>query len=350
MDFKADLERAGYRVEENVEPQQNQDPISAIGFYVDTPYILCGELPPDADPQTSAIMWASAAYSIHVRYGVAAPFVAWVRVGDQDFFYLYSKTAFLNRLPKPAELSDDLSHQTAIWREKPVDMRTFICGQRFLDLEGLVYPNILRIACAFDEPHIRDGKLLIGKGGGKSTLTSILIARSIYKVMCLRDWRRVLKIPVGNIYTLNMATTKEQARDVLFSKFTDVLKRSQWFRGKYVARKDRIAFRGGIESISGSSSDTAQLGYDIFCGVLDEADFFLDTSHKSNADNLYSVLEEQSRTRFGDWRKVFVISSLGKSVNSFMIRQWEAMKKNGRPRKDILLTNSMVEGDIAVGT
>lgn len=248
------------------------------------------------------------------------------------FHRVVDKQPFETTLPEVAmpEKDGDL-----VWKQKPVSMTEFVQSGEYLGMEGSIYPNILAQAKEWERDDIREGWLVAGKGSGKSCLASLVLARGAYLLLCMRDYRKTLRFPVGNIYMLNLSTSKDQAENVIFEHLLGMLQGSEWFKGKFRQTKREIDFGRGIKAVSGHSSSRAWVGYSLYRGVLDEADFLMDKKDRVVAQELYEVLLSQARTRFPGWYKIVVVTSLG-GETSFASRELKEMRAHGTKREDLI--------------
>ncbi len=226
----------------------------------------------------------------------------------------------------------------AVYEEMPVDMDEFISSKDYLNLKTFgpnvdsgIYPKIKDILWEIDQPNIREAYLCMGRGSGKSYFCSILLARSVYRLMCLRNPQQYLRLSPGSpIYAINLSVNQEQAKKVIFSELVERLNGSKWFEKKYKARVFDVEFPKNITALSGHSSSRAFLGYNIVSGVLDEASHFLDNAYRCVAQELLDAIKGSMLTRFPHDYKLVVISS-PLDPGDVMIEWINDVKKNGQP-------------------
>jgi len=219
---------------------------------------------------------------------------------------------------------------SVLYNEYPVSMEEFLLGKKYLNLENYLYPRVKDLLLEIDKPHIREVDLLLGKGSGKSTLSSITLVRSVYKLLCFNDPQLAFGLfPNQKIATLNLSVRKEQAKDVVFHNMLQLLERSIWFSGKYVDKSNSIEFPREVTALSGHSGATAWLGYNVYTGVMDEVEFMVDNEKRSIAQELYEALKGACSTRFPDHYKIVSISSV-RSARGFLMKRFEQVKKTGQ--------------------
>ena len=237
------------------------------------------------------------------------------------------------------------------WREPVVDMEEFVLSSEYLNCQT-VYPKVMDILWELDKPEIREAYLALGKGSGKSFISSIMKARMIYKLLCLKNPQLFFgKADGSQLLTLNLSVSRDQARDVIFGSFLNMVKASKWFEGKFKERTHSVEFPNNIFAFSGHSKSTSWLGYNTILGILDEASWHLDNNERSVADELYSTLIGSCKTRFPWAYKIIVISSV-REYDDFLLSKIDYVKEKGehlevgedRPHRFQILQNNRTRG------
>lgn len=218
---------------------------------------------------------------------------------------------------------------TQVYDEIPVDMEEFVLGRRYLNLRDSINPEKMDLLVEFDKPYVRKCYCAAGSGGGKSFMVSIVQARQVYKLLCLRrpDLFYMLG-PGSHIACINLSTSKEQARDVVFAEFIARLEAAPWFRGKYIAQRTRARFQKGVYAMSGGTTATSYYGYHPIMGTLDEASYMFDSSTRSIAEDLTEALLKSLNTRFPRAYKLMVISTL-RDTADYLYTKIEQIKDEG---------------------
>jgi len=221
---------------------------------------------------------------------------------------------------------EELLH--VVYSEIPVPMPEYILSENYLNLSRSIHPKLVPLLTYVDHMDIRDIDLILGRGSGKTTASAIIMSRSIYRLMCYRDARAFLgKIPGEPIVCLNVSVSQEQAKDGVFATLKAITDGCQWFEDKYKAITQKIRFEGQFEVICGHSKSTTWLGHDIFCGVLDEANFLIDKKDQSNAEDLWKTIRQSCFTRFPNHYKMVSISS-SKDGKDFMSRKTREIRED----------------------
>lgn len=217
-----------------------------------------------------------------------------------------------------------------VYETRPVALRDFIEMPEYLNLRGRVYPVIMDMAQEVNHPEVREAYLSLGKGSGKSTLCGILMARWVYELLCKRDPQgHYGLLPDSTLTILNVSTSGEQAKRVVFASFMARVVNAPCFKGKYRSFTTRCVFPKNIQVVCGHSGSTSFLGYDTLCAVMDETSWMLDTSHKSLAEDIYDMLVGSLKTRFAQRYKLVEISS-PRTTEDFLTQQVEWVKKTGQ--------------------
>ena len=225
------------------------------------------------------------------------------------------------------------------WKEKPVSIREFCESSEYLNLKGKVRPKILEILESifpcneidpFDFPY-QEAVMAGAIGVGKSFVTSITMVYMIYLLGCLKDPQAYFNMTPGSaIQVMNMATTADQARKIIFSEIKARIDHSSWFLNRFPYNKEvqsELRFPNGIFIIPGNSTDTFFEGYNIFGGILDEADSHTKTPEKDFAEEGYNAIKERIKSRFGFGGLLMVIGSPKTTDGFIMTRIKEAEKE-----------------------
>lgn len=262
-----------------------------------------------------------------------------IRAQMEENFHLYSEIQKLSAADRDALLNLLIDAQngdpsalqalnTFIYEETPVDMEEFLLGRKYLGLQGRINPEKVEILVAFDQPHVRTGWFAVGSGGGKGFSVSCVMARQVYKLLCLRrpDLFYLLG-PGSHISIINLSVGKEQAKSVVFNEFMARVRGGSWFAGKYRESSRQCFFSKGVGVISGGSSPTSYYGYNTIMGTIDEAAFMLE-GDRDVAEDLIEALRKSMHTRFPGAYKLMIISTL-RAASDFVNVNIERIKAEG---------------------
>jgi hypothetical protein len=232
-----------------------------------------------------------------------------------------------------AEIEKDLIN--LIFYEPIVSMEEFIFGHRYLNLpREAVYPRVVDLLIQIDRDDIREAFLCTGKGAGKSTITSIMLARQIYRKRNFRDFTGFFRVLPGTTpAVINMSLNADQAKNVIFTKLYSLLLRSPCFQNElgdptFTKKERQIDWHDDLVVLSGHSEYRAYFGYDCWAGCLDEVSWFKDSSEKSVSDEIYQGIKASAITRFPTHYKIVCISS-PQAEDDFLMRRVEEGRKYG---------------------
>ena len=225
--------------------------------------------------------------------------------------------------------------------EKPVDFKEFIENPEYLGVKDDIYQGIIDLGNIIFNDDYSEVVMLVGIGAGKSTLAQLIACYVAYYLLCLKNPHKYFNLAADKpIVILNMGLTSTQARRVIFAGIRNFMQNSKWFQRwtlykKSTIRKEEkmqlfatiIKFGDIIHLMCGSSSETAPLGLNIFCGILDEAAFYLDTDKKNAAEEIYQGIKQRIVSRFGLKGMVVVVSS-ARYIEDFISKKLEESKSN----------------------
>jgi hypothetical protein len=221
---------------------------------------------------------------------------------------------------------DELQAITFERRRPPLD--EFFYGKDFLALPpNSVFKSIMDVCWAADRSDVREVFVAAGKGSGKSTMVSLLMARGADDLHNhIRDPSAYFQLlPDSKIAIVNMSVGAKQAQDVMFNKFSALLNNAPCFHRDgqrvYEKSKRQIYFaRKNFWALSGHSGYQAYFGYDVFFGCIDEMSHLRDSDDNPVAEEIYQGLVSSGRTRFKDHYKLLAISSPAAEDDALMKR------------------------------
>lgn len=156
--------------------------------------------------------------------------------------------------------------------------------------------------------------LALGKGSGKDHTSTIGCAYLVYKLLCLKDPAKYFgKPPRDAIDIINIAINAEQAKNVFFKRFKEIIKACSWFQGKYNPTQIAVEFDKNVTVYSGHSERESHEGLNLILAILDEISGFPQVSNTGNeqgktADNIYKMFRASVDSRFDKIGKVLLLS------------------------------------------
>lgn len=193
--------------------------------------------------------------------------------------------------------------------EKPASIEEFL-GEGYLNIESRVRGGIKKVLeDIFGEDVSGDRISLVeramvtgGIGIGKTTFASIALPYMVHWVLCLRDPQGYYGLlPGTRIAFMQMSTSEDQARDVIFGDIKARIQHAKWFieNAPYDPKYTKqIRFPKDIWIVPGDSAETTFEGYNILGGILDEADSHKVTVNKDFAEQGFDTIHSRIASRF----------------------------------------------------
>lgn len=210
------------------------------------------------------------------------------------------------------------------FKERPATFLEFL-GPDYLDIEEGVRTTIKEILSEVIGHDVSGdritaySKALItgGIGIGKTTIASIVLPYLCHWVLCLKDPQRYFKLlPGSRIAFMQMSTSEDQAKEVVFGDIKARIKHSPWFRDNAPIDpnyKNQIRFEGDIWILPGDSSETTFEGYNILGGIVDEMDSHKVTVNRDYAQAGYETIHARITSRFQEKGFVLLIGQMKKA-------------------------------------
>ena len=239
-----------------------------------------------------------------------------------------------------------------IWEFEPVGPEAFCKDEEFLGLGDQMYPVVMRdlIDCFPDPKELKPTyeEIIFDEaiGSGKSFKLSILATYMAYKLLCLRNPQRTFNLAPGSkLAIMNMSVSSGQAKRVVFGEIKNKTDYSPWFQTHYppnprirselqfdpspdvVQPGDKKIYKN-VYIIPGSSSGFAPLGYNLFCGIIDEATLWRDSSNKDYVQEVYDILRRRITSRFMD-KGLLVLGGSPMYTTDFLERRIKTVKDEG---------------------
>lgn len=222
------------------------------------------------------------------------------------------------------------------FEERPASIEEFL-GESYLNIEKGVRPGLRQILVdifgtesgahkvALFEEAIFTGAI----GIGKTTFASIALPYMAHWALCLRNPQEHLDLlPGSRIALMQMSTSEDQAREVIFGDINARINHSPWFKKfpRDPAFKNQIRFtQKDVWIVPGDSAETTFEGYNILGGIVDEMDSHRITPKKDYAEEGYNTISNRIKSRFGD-RGLLILIGQMKKQSGFAMRHYERMK------------------------
>ena len=193
----------------------------------------------------------------------------------------------------------------------PVDIRTFVEGEGFLNRCGVLYPAVI------DELHeLNSGKydeaVLTGAiGTGKSTIALFTTAYQLYVLSCLKDPHQLYSLdPASEIVFGFQSLNKMLAELIDYKRFRAMIEGSAYFAHHFQFRQSlgsEMVFPKNIVVRPLSGNVNAAIGSNIFGGIIDEINFMAVVEQSTNAvdggtfdqaNEMYNAIVRRRKSRF----------------------------------------------------
>lgn len=215
--------------------------------------------------------------------------------------------------------------------ERPATIEEFL-GPAYLNCASRVRESIKRELRVIFGDVVRGDRMTAfpyamitgGIGIGKTTIASIVIPYMVHWVLCLKDPQDFYNMLAGtNIAFMQMSTSEDQAKEVVFNDIKARIEHSPWFAKHPYDPKftNELRFEKHVWVLPGDSHETTFEGYNILGGILDEADSHIVTKTKDYAEQGFATIDSRITSRFQDRGFLLVIGQM-KSASGFASRKF----------------------------
>lgn len=272
------------------------------------------------------------------------------------------KEIVLKTLSQMSQGENDLYKKLvyADYKEKPVDIITFITDDRYLgrawktaEGKSKIFPYWEKVMQKMfptgTTTSVNNAIFSGARGLGKSEWAVTDMVYLIYRVMCLKDPLSYYNLkPTEKICFAFMNITKTLAEDIGISKFQETVKASPWFmeRGTLVGRDIKVwEPPDPIKIIIGSQSSHV-IGLPIFAAFFDEISFIRNQDidkQKAKAIDMIDTAIGGMKTRFtnkGQNPTLLILASSKRSEKSFL--ETHMKKKLESEKENVLIVDEPV--------
>lgn len=247
-------------------------------------------------------------------------------------------------------MSRDLAYELA-WlkahpqfEERPPSLEEFL-GPDYLGISGGIRAAIKECLVDIMGPEVNPDRMALYElamitgaiGIGKTTIASIVLPYMACWTLCLKNPQEFYGLlPGSRIAFMQMSTSEDQAREVVFGDIEARIMHSKWFENypRDPRIKKQIRFGKDVWIIPGDSAETTFEGYNILGGILDEADSHkvvrrvgaAGREDKDYAEVGYDTIRNRIQSRFGQRGFLLVIGQMKKAVG-FAARKYKEFQK-----------------------
>ena len=210
------------------------------------------------------------------------------------------------------------------YKEKPVDIRTFVMDDYFLGATcNNLYPKYLDDLEEFFSGGYNEFIITGAIGVGKTFVASVGMCRILYELSCLANPQKSLGLASDtNVSLVGLSVNENLAIKVVFENIATKLLASPYFSNHFPFKdtKKELRFPNNIWVAARATTDTSVLGLNLLAALIDETNFYHKASLKETmagipdrAEAIYAGIRRRIKSRFErrgrNPGKVFVVSS-----------------------------------------
>ena len=193
----------------------------------------------------------------------------------------------------------------------PVDIRTFVESEGFLNRRGVLYPAVMEELRELNSGKYDEAVLTGAIGTGKSTIALFTTAYQLYVLSCLKDPHQLYSLdPASEIVFAFQSLNKMLAELIDYKRFRAMIEGSAYFAHHFPFRKSlgsEMVFPKNIVVRPLSGNVNAAIGSNIFGGIIDEVNFMAVVEQSKNAadggtfdqaNEMYNAIVRRRKSRF----------------------------------------------------
>ncbi len=199
----------------------------------------------------------------------------------------------------------------AKYKQKPVDIETFLHDPYFMNAKGVIYPEVLKELIEINSGKYVEVVFTGGIGSGKTTAALYTTAYQLYLLSCMTDPHKSFDLdPATEILYVFQSIRKQAAKEVGYNRFRSMIEGSKYFMTEFPFNEDlksKLVFPDRIEVHPVSGEDTATIGENVMGGMIDELNYMavveqskaaLDGGTYDQAVTLYNSIARRRKSRF----------------------------------------------------
>jgi hypothetical protein len=193
----------------------------------------------------------------------------------------------------------------------PVDIRTFVESEGFLNRRSVLYPAVMEELRELNSGKYDEAVLTGAIGTGKSTIALFTTAYQLYVLSCLNDPHQLYSLdPASEIVFAFQSLNKMLAESIDYKRFRAMIEGSAYFAHHFPFRKSlgaEMVFPKNIVVRPLSGNVNAAIGSNIFGGIIDEVNFMAVVEQSKNAadggtfdqaNEMYNAIVRRRKSRF----------------------------------------------------
>lgn len=234
------------------------------------------------------------------------------------------------------------------FEQMPASITEFL-GEEYLNIEKGVRPGVrAELVELFGEEVngerialVRWGMFTGAIGIGKTTMASIILPYMVHWVLCLKNPQDFYDLlPGSRIAFMQMSTSEDQAKEVVFGDIKARIEYSPWFQRNAMYDpnfKNQLRFDKDIWVLPGNSAETTFEGYNILGGILDEADSHKVTKERDYAESGWNTINSRIDSRFGDRGFLLTVGQM-KKASGFAAKKYKELKSDTENAHTVRMT------------
>jgi hypothetical protein len=227
----------------------------------------------------------------------------------------------------------------------PVDPRTFVEDEYYLNKKNVLYPDVMKAFIEFNLGEYDEGVLTGGIGSGKSTLGLYTTAYQLYLLSCYANPQGYFDLdPSAALVMVFQSLNATKAEELDYDRFHNMLAGSPYFKERFPNNPhitSQLEFPNRIIVKPVSGLETATIGEDVIGGMLDEVNFMAVIEKSKQADGgvydqanaLYNSIARRRESRFMSGGKLpgrLCLVSSRRTPGQFTDKKEEEAKTNPR--------------------
>jgi len=234
------------------------------------------------------------------------------------------------------------------FEQMPASITEFL-GEEYLNIEKGVRPGVRAELVELFGEEVNGERIAVYRwamftgaiGIGKTTMASIILPYMVHWVLCLKNPQEFYELlPGSRIAFMQMSTSEDQAKEVVFGDIKARIEYSPWFQRNAMFDpnfKNQLRFDKDIWVLPGNSAETTFEGYNILGGILDEADSHKVTKERDYAESGWNTINSRIDSRFGDRGFLLVVGQM-KKASGFAAKKYKELRADKENAHTVRMT------------
>ncbi|MDH5185116.1 MAG: hypothetical protein OEX12_14635 [Gammaproteobacteria bacterium] len=199
----------------------------------------------------------------------------------------------------------------SVYKHQPVSPEIFLLDPYYMNMQGQVYPEILKEFIEINSGNYMEIVLTGGIGTAKTTLAVWSTAYQLYLLSLMKNPQNSYGLDrTSEILFVFQSLSAKKAKDLDYARFRALIEGSQYFKEEFPFNTDlesELKFPNRIIVRPISGDPTASIGENVFGGIIDEINFMsvvenskqsIDGGTYDQAVALYNSIARRRKSRF----------------------------------------------------